>query len=55
VNFCGLLPTCDLVLRAVRFIQLLHNTWGGNGLGGSKTKKLLQFYDTLQWIQLWDE
>ena len=43
VNFCRLLPTCHLVLRAVRSIQFLHNTWGGNRLGGSKTMKLLQF------------
>jgi len=52
VNFCRLLPTCHLVLRAVHFIRFLHNTRGGNRLGGSKTKKILQFYVTLQWIQL---
>jgi len=50
-EFCRLLTTWHLILYTVYFIQFLHYTWGGNRLGGSKTKKLLQSYDTLQWIQ----
>lgn len=51
-EFCGILTTCHITLHTVHFIRFLHNTRGGNQFGGSITKNLLQFYDTLQWIQL---